>query len=80
VPDTDLLRAAIDVATDACRWPRVDGKGNRSAFGRLLGHSDGSRVRAWLREDRGLPPTERRVCRVIVDHPQVARWLAQVTD
>ena len=38
-----LLAAAIDQATD----------GNRSAFGRLLGHSDGSRVRAWLRAEPG---------------------------
>jgi DNA-binding transcriptional regulator YiaG len=66
VTDPELLTQAIDVATH----------GNRSAFGRLLGHTDGSRVRTWLRGDRALPPTERRLCRVIVAHPNVARWLA----
>jgi hypothetical protein len=64
--DADLLTAAIDVATG----------GNRSAFARLLGHADASTVRRYLRGDRDLPTLERRLCRAIVAHPSVARWLA----
>lgn len=66
--DPELLEAAIEAATE----------GNRTAFGRLLGHSDGSRIRSWLRGERPLPATERRLCRVIIAHPSVARWLAAV--
>lgn len=70
VSDAELLEAALAVATD----------GNRSAFGRLLGHSDGSRVRTWLRGDRALPETERRLCRVLLEHPELSLWLAAAND
>jgi hypothetical protein len=68
VSDPELLSRAITAGTD----------GNKLAFARLLGHSDASRVHTWLRADRELPPTIRRLCRVIVAHPSVARWLAAV--
>lgn len=68
--DAALLAAAIDAATD----------GNRTAFGRLLGHSDGATVRRWLRADRALPATERRLCRAIVAHPEIALWLSEAQD
>ncbi len=55
---------------------RVACEGNRTAFGRLLGHSDGRTVRAWLSGARGLTATDRLLLRVILAHPSVARWLA----
>ena len=68
--DAELLAAAIDVAT----------QGNRSAFGRLLGHQDGAQVRDWLAGTVRLSSAVRTLLRVIVAHPQtMRRWLADVT-
>lgn len=66
--NTELLIAAIDTATD----------GNVTAFARLLGYSDGSRVFAWRAHQRAMPPDVRRLCAVIVAHPEVALWLSEV--
>jgi hypothetical protein len=66
--DADLLTAAIAAATD----------GNVSAFARLFGYRDGSRVFAWRAGQRVLPPDVRRFCAVIVAHPEVALWLGEI--
>lgn len=68
--DTEILIAAVDAATD----------GNVTAFARLLGYSDGSRVFAWRAETRPIPPDVLRWCRVIVEHPETALWLAAAGD
>ncbi len=67
--DAELLEAAIDVA----------GEGRPSAFARWLGDRTASRVFAWRAgtsapSGRPIPPWLRRLCRVIIAHPEVARW------
>ena len=65
--DTALLTRAI--ATTG---------GNISAFSRLLGHKTPGRVFAWRAGNRPLPPWARLLCRVLIAHPEVAGWLAEI--
>lgn len=67
--DAQLLDRAIAVVTN----------GNRSAFGRWLGHTDGSTVRAWLRGRRPLPDEMRRLCESVTAEPEARAWQVRRT-
>lgn len=66
MPNTDLLRSAIDASGLSAR-----------RFAAEVLAVDERTVRRWMAGDRDMPGPAVQLCRVVVDDPTIAEWLAE---
>lgn len=70
--DKEVITAAIEAATSACRWRRKNGLGNAARFSKLLAVSR-VRVSQIRNGHAGMTKIQRLVCETIISAPDTAK-------